>query len=77
MVYGITGLGGGCGTGDLAGVLRFLAEFQEVVCAEMLQKQMKSLTMVTVAQVAEFMQQDIVTEYGGKTHYVKVQIDVT
>ena len=42
----------------------------------MLQKQMKALAVVTMTQVAEFMQHDIVTERCGKTDNIEIQVDI-
>ena len=42
----------------------------------MFQKQMKGLSMVMMAQMTKFVQQDIVTERGRKSDYIKVQINI-
>ena len=53
--------------------------YQKIIAvgmAHMLQKQMEGLSMVMMAQMTKFVQQDIVTERGRKPDYIKVQINI-
>ena len=47
-----------------------------VVCQDMFQKKMEGMAMVLMAQMAEFMKENIVLKDLWQTHYVEIQIDV-
>jgi len=80
MVQRIAGLG----DGGLAGKFRHKAgirsgiihKLNDIVGQDMLQKKVERLAVVLMAQMTEFVKEDIVLKHGGKADDVKVQVDV-
>ena len=49
----------------------------EMVSQDMLQKEVETMSVVMVAEVAEFVQKDVVLEHARQAHDTEVQIDIT
>ena len=47
-----------------------------MVSTEMLQQQVEGITMVVMTEVAEFVEEDIISHDLGKAHKIEVQIDI-
>ena len=47
-----------------------------MVRAQMLQKEMKGLTMIVMTKMTEFVKEHIITENLRKTHEIEVEIDI-
>ena len=50
--------------------------FQQIVCQNMLQKQMESMAVIMMPQMAELMQQNIILQSKRKTDYIQIKIDI-
>ena len=48
----------------------------QMVCQDMLQKEVESMAMVLVAEVAELVHKDVVLEHARQAHYAEIQIDI-
>ena len=90
VVYGIAGFGEGglvgeigckgmVGLGDAGGGVHGIQieGLDQMVGQDMLQKEMESIAMVLVAEVAELVQKDVVLEHARQPHDAEVQIDVS
>lgn len=42
----------------------------------MLQQEMEGITMIMVAQMAEFVEEDIIAQHLRKAHEIEVKIDI-
>lgn len=51
-------------------------QFQQIIRQNMLQKQMESMTVIMMPQMAEFMQQNIILQSPRKTDYIQIKIDI-
>lgn len=49
----------------------------QMVGQDMLQKEVESMAVVRVAEVAELVQKDVVLEHARQAHYAEIQIDVS
>ena len=90
VVYGIAGLGEGglagkvggqgmVGQGDAGGGVHGIQieGLDQMVGQDMLQKEMEAMAVVLMAEVAEFVQKDVVLQHARKAHYAEIQIDVS
>ena len=89
VVYGIAGLGEGglagevgckgmVGLGDTGGGVHGIQVkgSDQMVCQDMLQKEVETMAVVLVAEVAELVQKDVVLEHARQAHYAEIQIDI-
>ena len=66
------------GRGDAGGRIHGIKieDLDKMVGQDMLQKEVESMAMVLVAEVAELVQKDIVLEHARQAHYAEIQIDI-
>ena len=60
--------------GVLIGLL--IKQKHKIICQQMFQQQMESVSMIRMAQVAEFVQKHIVLKHLRQTDNIQVQIDI-
>ena len=49
-------------------------QFQKMVCKDVLQEQMESLSVVLMPQMAEFVQKHIILKDTRKTYYIEIEV---
>lgn len=89
VVYGIAGFGEGglagkvgskgmVGRGDAGGGVHgiLVKGLDQMVGQDMLQKEVESMAVVLVAEVAELVQKDVVLEYTRQAHDAEIQVDI-
>lgn len=47
-----------------------------MVSTEVFQQEMEGITMVMMTQMAEFVEEDIISEHLRETHEIEVEIDI-
>lgn len=89
VVYGIAGFGEGglagkvgskgmVGRGDTGGGVHgiLVKGLDQMICQDMLQKEVESMAVVLVAEVAELVQKDVVLEHARQAHDAEIQVDI-
>ena len=77
MIHGIFRATGRCLSGKAGRVcVSGVHQLQDIVYQHVFQKKMEGMAMVLMAQMAEFMKEDIILKNLGQTYNIEIQIDV-